>query len=172
MPLAAPPEGALPQGGEEAPGPAPGAEALLPQARRLAGQGELERARQLCEAALARERLDAEAHLLLAEICQEQGETGPALEALRTAIYLAPDSVPAHFLLGGILLREGEHARGRRTMETVVRLLEPAPPGEVVPGSDGLTAGRLLEAARAHLELQAMDGRGDGRGARKPEEVR
>ncbi|MBI2179060.1 MAG: tetratricopeptide repeat protein [Candidatus Tectomicrobia bacterium] len=172
IPPAAPLESVLPGNEEKAPEPAPGTETLLQQGRSLAGRGELEKARRLCEAALAQERLDAEANLLLAEICLEQGEIAAALEALRTAIYLAPDSVPAHFLLGGILLREGDHKRGRRAMETVARLLEPAPPGEVVPGSDGLTAGRLLETARAHLDLQAMDGRGDARRAWKPEEVR
>jgi len=165
-------QGALSEEKEETPEPAPGAETLLQQARQLAGRGELEKARQLCGAALAQERLNAEAYLLLAEICQEQGEISAALEALRTAIYLAPDSVPAHFLLGGLLLRQGDHRQGRRAMETVVRLLEPAPCDEVVPGSDGLTARRLLETARACLELQAMDGQGGARRVPRRERVR
>ena len=157
---------------EEAPEPAPKTETLLQEARNLAGRGELEKARQLCGAALAQERLNAEAYLLLAEICQEQGEISSALEALRTAIYLTPDSVPAHFLLGGLLLRQGDHRQGRRAMETVVRLLEPVPHDEVVPGCDGLTARRLQEAARAHLELQAMDGQNGTQRVSQRERVR
>jgi chemotaxis protein methyltransferase CheR len=102
--------------------------------------------------ALARDRLDPEAHLLLAAICQERGEIPAAIEALRRAIYLAPDSTPAHFLLGSLLLRQGEEKRGRRSMETVVSLLSPLPRDEAVLGSDGLTAGRVLETARAYLE--------------------
>lgn len=127
----------------------------LERARALADQGKLEEARQLCEAALARDQLDPETHFLFAAICQERGEIPAALEALRRAIYLAPDFAPAHFLLGSLLLREGRRRRGRRCMETVVHLLSSVPPDERVPGSDGLVAGRLLETARAYLEWRS-----------------
>ena len=83
------------------------------------------------------------------------GDGPSARQALRRAIYLAPDSAPAHFMLGSLLLRQREPKRGRRSMETVVSLLAPMPPDAVVPGGDGLTAGRLLEAARAYLESRA-----------------
>ena len=124
----------------------------LERARALADQGKLNEARRLCEAALERHRLDPEAHLLLAAICQERGEIPAALEALRRALYLAPDSAPAHFLLGSLLHREGKRSRGRRSMETVVTLLDSVPRDEPLPGGCGLTAGRLLETARAYLE--------------------
>lgn len=126
----------------------------LERAQALADQGKLDEARELCEAALARDRLDPEAQLLLAAICQERGEIPAAIEALRRAIYLVPDSAPAHFLLGNLLLRQGQRKRGRRSMETVVSLLSPVPRDEPVAGSDGLTAGRLLETARAYLEAR------------------
>ena len=129
----------------------PDQESYLQRARVLADQGNLEAARRLCEAALSRDRLDPEAHLLLAAILQERGELQAALEALRRAIYLAPDSAPAHFLMGSLLLREGKRKRGRQSMETVVHLLNSVPRDQPVPGSDGLTAGRLLETARAYL---------------------
>ncbi len=135
------------------PSPVASPSTLFQHARTLADQGDLERARELCEAVIARDRLDPEAHFLLASICQERGEIPAALEALRRAIYLAPDSAPAHFLLGSLLLRQGQEKRGRRCMETVVSLLSSIPRDEAVAGSDGLTAGRLLETARAYLEL-------------------
>jgi chemotaxis protein methyltransferase CheR len=125
---------------------------LLQRARTLADQGCLEPARDLCEAVLAQDRLDAAAHLLLAAIHHERGGILEALEALRRAIYLEPDCVPAHFLLGGLLFQQGESQRARRSMETVINLLHTAPRDDVVPSSDGLTAGRLLEMARASLE--------------------
>ncbi|HEV8661515.1 MAG TPA: tetratricopeptide repeat protein, partial [Candidatus Methylomirabilis sp.] len=127
---------------------------LLRRARTLADRGDLEQARHLCQAAVGRDRLNPEAHFLLAAICQEQGEVSAALEALRRAIYLAPEFAPAHFLQGSLLLRQAKRMQGQRSMETVVRLLRPAPPDEPVPGSDGLTAGRLLEMARAYLEVR------------------
>ncbi|MDE2058111.1 MAG: tetratricopeptide repeat protein [candidate division NC10 bacterium] len=125
----------------------------LQRAQALADQGKLEAARELCEAALVQDRLDPGAHLLLAAVCHERGEIPLALEALRRAIYLAPDSAAAHFLLGSLLLRQGQRKRGRRSMETVVSLLNSVPREEAVAGGDGLTAGRLLETARAYLEM-------------------
>ncbi|MBI5411309.1 MAG: tetratricopeptide repeat protein [Nitrospirae bacterium] len=134
-------------------------EAVIRRARSSADQGNLDEARRLCEAAAARDRLNSEAHLLLAEICQEQGDIPAAMEALRRAIYLAPDLTPAHFLLGSLLFRRGERKRGLRSMETVVCLLSSAPCDEAVPGSDGLTAGRLLEMAQAYMEMGMGDER-------------
>lgn len=126
----------------------------LQRARVLADQGKLEEAVRLCESVLARDRLDHEAYFLLAAIAQERGEIPAALGALRRVVYLAPSFAAAHFILGGILLRQGQHKQGVRSMETVVRLLNPLPCDEEVPGSDGLTAGRLLDTARAYLEIR------------------
>jgi chemotaxis protein methyltransferase CheR len=126
----------------------------LQPVRILADQGHLEQARRLCETLLAQDRLNPDAFLLLAAICQEQGEIPAALEALRRVIYLAPNSAAAHFMRGCLLLRQGDRKQGRLSLEAVVNLLRSAAPDEAVPGSDGLTAGRLLETARAYLEMQ------------------
>jgi chemotaxis protein methyltransferase CheR len=131
---------------------APEAVAPLQRARALADQGDLNGARGLCEAVLAEERLDPEAHLLLAAICQELGDVSAALEALRRAIYLAPDSPLAHFLAGTLRFRQGDERAARRALTTAVDLLGRLARDEAVPGADGMTAGRLLETARLHLE--------------------
>jgi len=126
----------------------------LKSVRVLADQGHLEQARCLCETVLAQDRLNPEVFLLHAAICQEQGDLPAAIEAVRRAIYLAPDSAAAHFMLGCLLLRQGDRQRGRRSLEAVEALLRSASPDETVPGSDGLTAGRLLETAQTYLEMQ------------------
>lgn len=126
----------------------------LQSVRVLADQGHLEEARRLCETVLAQDRLNPEVSLLHAAICQEQGDIHAAIEATRQAIYLAPDSAAAHFMLGCLLLRQGDRQRGRRSLEAVEALLRSASPDDTVPGSDGLTAGRLLETAQAYLEVQ------------------
>jgi chemotaxis protein methyltransferase CheR len=132
--------------------PSPDPQVLLQRARALADQGDLHAASRLCEAMLTRDRLDPEAYILLAAIRQEGGDIPAALEALRRVTYLAPNSAPAHFLLGSLLLRQGQHLPGQRAMETAVHLLRSVPCHEVLAGSDGLTAGRLLESAQAYLE--------------------
>ena len=126
----------------------------LQSVRVLADQGHLEQSRRLCETLLTQDRLNADATLLLAAICQEQGEIPAAIEALRRTIYLAPNSTAAHFMLGCLLLRQGDGKRGRLSLEAVVNQLHSVSPDEAVPGSDGLMAGRLLETARAYLEMQ------------------
>jgi chemotaxis protein methyltransferase CheR len=113
----------------------------------------------LCEAALAQDRLDPKAHLLLAAICHEQGGIPPALEALRRVIYLEPDSASAHFLMGSLLVQQGERTRARRYLTTAVRLLRSVPHDETVPGGEGLTAGRLLETAQMCLDMINDEGR-------------
>jgi chemotaxis protein methyltransferase CheR len=123
----------------------------LAAARALADQGKLESARLVCEAVLARDRLEPDAHLLLAAICQELGDIPAAVDGLRRAVYLAPDSAPAHFLLGALLLRGGARRRGRKCLETAFRLLESVPSEQALDGAGGLTAGRLKETARAYL---------------------
>ncbi len=127
-------------------------ETNLHTVRILADQGHLVEARRLCDTLVARDRLNPESALLLAAICQEQGEIPAAIDALRRAVYLAPNSAAAHFMLGCLLVRQGDGKRGRQSLEAVVALLGSASPDEAVPGSDGLTAGRLLETARAYLE--------------------
>ncbi len=126
----------------------------LQSVRVLANQGHLEQARRLCETVLAQERLNPEVSLLHAAICQEQGDIHAAIEAVGRAIYLDPDSAAAHFMLGCLLLRQGDRQRGRRSLEAVEALLRSASPDETVAGSDGLTAGRLLETAQTYLEMQ------------------
>ncbi len=152
------------------PEPPPDRATLLQDARALADRGRLEEARRLCEAALRKDRLDPDAHLLLAAIYQELGDLAAALAALRRALYLAPDSAPGHFLLGSLLLRRGERKQGRRSMEAVVTLLSAVSFDEPLPGGDGFTAGRLLDAARGYLAVThqpSAHARVEGKGPRQ-----
>lgn len=157
--LARPPREAVQVAPEPRPTPPAEPRELLRRARELADAGELDEARRLCEIATTRDRLDADAHLLLAAIAQERGDIPGALEALRRTIYLAPDSAAAHFLLGSLLYRTGDHPRASRSMATVVRLLDQVPADHVVLATDGLNAGRLLAAARVYLEPAGAKGK-------------
>jgi chemotaxis protein methyltransferase CheR len=126
--------------------------AALPRARAEADRGRLEAARALCGEALRDDPLDADAHVLLAAVEEERGDHEAAIAALRRAIYAAPESPAAHFRLGGLLVRSGAGEAGRRSLATAATLLGAEAPEALVPGGDGLTAGRLLAAARAQLE--------------------
>jgi chemotaxis protein methyltransferase CheR len=95
---------------------------ILRQARDLADRGHLEEARGRCEAVLSADRLNAEAALLLAEICSDIGDDAAAHAAARIAVYVAPSSPQAHFLLAGALLRLGKPDRATKAMTTARRL--------------------------------------------------
>jgi chemotaxis protein methyltransferase CheR len=140
--------------GEDVADPAP----LLERARLLADQGHLEEARRLWDAALAKDRLNPRAYLLLAAIQQEQGEISDALDALRRAIYLAPDAVMPHFLRGCLLLRQGRRGLGMQCLKTAMHLLSRLPREAVVPDGDGLTAGHLMELAQEYAAIGPVRG--------------
>ncbi len=129
--------------------------ASIADARALADQGRLEEAQRLCEAMIARDRLDPEPYLLLAAIHQERDDVPAALKVLRQAVYLAPDAATAHLLRGALLRRcKDKRREARRALETAVRLLGRLPPDAPVDGAGGVTARRLLGTARAYLELR------------------
>lgn len=113
--------------------------------RALANQGALEEALSVSERWIATDRLDAVAHYLSAMVLQELGERTRARAALNSAVYLQPDFTLAHFALGNHARAEARVAEARRHFDNAARLLSGLAAGEVVPESEGLTAGRLRE---------------------------
>jgi chemotaxis protein methyltransferase CheR len=131
--------------------PAPSSKALLgPPAfsllsRALANQGKLTDALAWSERWVAADKLDASAHYLHAMILQELGERTAARRSLQRAIYVQPGFVLAHFALGNCARHGAPSTEANKHFQNALRLLRDRPPNELVPGSDGLTAGRLTE---------------------------
>ncbi|GFO56444.1 protein-glutamate O-methyltransferase [Geomonas sp. Red276] len=113
--------------------------------RALANGGRLDEALAACDAALAGEKLDPALHVMRAEILQEKGEGTEARASLQRALYLDPCLVPAHFALGNLALWSGDVPGACRHFENARRLLDPLPAEAEVPGSEGMSAGRLRE---------------------------
>ncbi|TAJ19230.1 MAG: chemotaxis protein CheR [Rugosibacter sp.] len=120
-------------------------DALCRTAHFCADQGRLAEATAWCEKAIAADKLDPTTHYLLATILQEQGENDRAVQALLHALYLAPDFVLAHFALGNLRLSQGRHREARRHFSNAQALLHTHTQDEILPESEGLTAGRLGE---------------------------
>jgi chemotaxis protein methyltransferase CheR len=114
-------------------------------ARAYANQGQLTEARQWCEQALAADRLNASLHFLLATILQEQDTLDDAVLALKRALYLDQHFVLAHLTLGTLELRQGKCKAAAKHFETVLALPSAYRPDEILPESEGMTAGRLRE---------------------------
>jgi chemotaxis protein methyltransferase CheR len=135
--------------------------------RRLADRGELAEALALCEKAIAENKLDPGMHYLRAIILQEQNSEAEAIASVKRAIYLDADFVLANFVLGNLLVRRGNSRAGKRYFENVLALLGKFGREEILPESDGLTAGRLREIIQATQSVYEDEGRGERNERRK-----
>lgn len=123
-------------------------EAAVLQCRVYANQGKLAEARELLEQAIDGDRLKAGLHYLRAMILQEQGAADEAVVSLKRALYLDQDLVLAHFSLGNLALRQGKMKEARKHFANTLSLLDRYDPADILPESEGLSAGRLGEIMR------------------------
>lgn len=134
---------------------APAAPAGNPEAmaRELANEGRLHEARHYSERWIAADKVDAAAHYLHAMISQELGDREVARRSMQRAIYLDPHLVLGHFALGNLCRNEGKESEAGRHFSNALRLLSESTPEEILPESEGLTAGRLKEIITALMAL-------------------
>lgn len=114
-------------------------------ARVLANEGKLAGALAKCNQCIAADPLDPEAHYLRAVILLECEDYAGARRSLQTALYLDPRFVLAHFTLGNLANEQGEIGAADKHFANALDLLKNLQPPELLPASDGLTAGRLAE---------------------------
>ena len=133
------------------------------KARACADGGSLAEAIEWCEKAIAADKLNPAHYYLLAAIEQERGQSETAERSLGRALYLEPDFALAHFALGNLCLSGGRRREARRHFGNALTLLRVCPADALLPESDGLSAGRLVEIItsvlaslpRAHKEPAA-----------------
>ncbi|HZW86531.1 MAG TPA: CheR family methyltransferase [Gallionella sp.] len=134
-----------------------GCEASARMARSCADQGNLDEALEWCEKAIVTDKLNPAHHYLLATILQEQGQHEIAAQSLGRVLYLEPRFVLAHFSLGNLHQSQGHYREAQRHFENVLLLLRTHLPQEILPETDGLTAGRLAEIVASLLEILPQD---------------
>lgn len=118
-------------------------------ARACADAGRLAEASAWCEKAIAADKLNPGHYYLLATIEQERGQNEAAERSFGRALYLAPDFVLAHFALGNLCLSGARQREARRHFGNALSLLRAGPAEALLPESDGLSAGRLVEIIAA-----------------------
>jgi chemotaxis protein methyltransferase CheR len=114
-------------------------------ARAYANQGKLAEARQWCEKALAVDKLKASIHYLHASILQEQGAVDDAIRSLQRTLYLDQNFVLAHLALGTLARRQGKLRESGKHVENALAILSAYRQDEILPETEGITAGRLRE---------------------------
>lgn len=128
---------------------ADGEAALL--ARTYADQGRLADAIHWCNRAIAADKLNAKWPYLLASILHERGQTEEAVAALKRTLYLEQDHVMAHFALGSLLLQQGRRGESLRYFGNALAILGGYQQEQVLPESEGITAGRLIEIVKSTM---------------------
>ena len=114
-------------------------------ARHYANMGMLPEAVEHCNRAISRDKLDPSLHYLLASILQEQGQVEEAVKSLKRVLYLDHNFVLAHFALGNLSVLHGKRKDASKHFKNASDILNKAGKETILPGSGGLTVGRLAE---------------------------
>jgi chemotaxis protein methyltransferase CheR len=125
--------------------PAQNSEAISLQTRALANQGQHADALASSKQWIALDKMDSTAHYVHAMILQEMGDRRAARASLHRAVYLQPAFALAHFVLGNLARAEARSAQARKHFANALHLLRCWPPDALLPESDGMSAGRLVE---------------------------
>lgn len=120
-------------------------EAIILISKTMANQGQLDDALSWCEKALVLAKLNPEVHHLHAVILFEMGKTEAAVTALKRVLYLDSDFIMAYFMLGNIFQQTAKNGESTKFFNNALQLLTRYQPDDVLPRSDGLTAGHLKE---------------------------
>jgi len=123
-------------------------------AKAYANRGELKHALNWCEKALDQDKLNPVFHHLHAVILQEQGEHEKAITALRRALYLNPDFVLPYFMLGNLQRQQGKLVEAEKHFENALNILGSYDQEDILPESEGMTAGRMRELIRVSMNRE------------------
>ncbi|TAN62173.1 chemotaxis protein CheR [bacterium] len=118
-------------------------------ARAYANKGLLDAAQKWSARAARGDKLNPVYHYLNAAILEETGRTDEAVAALKRVIYIDNGFTLAHFSLGRLMHKRGNATAARRHFRNALNLLKRLSPDDIVPESEGMTAGRLSEIISA-----------------------
>ncbi len=115
------------------------------KARDCANRGQFGEAIEWCQKTIAADKMNPARYYLLAAIQQEQGQLEAAAQSLNRALYLDSGFVLADFALGNLRLSQGKRREAERHFANALATLRSHPHDEILPESEGMTAGRLVE---------------------------
>jgi len=119
-------------------------EVMMLKIKSLASLGQLTEARQAGEELLSQDSADVRSYYLMASICLDENDPAQAETMLKRALYLDPNHLMSHFLLGNLYNRQGKKQLSERHFRNARTILASYDQNQIVPESEGLTAGRIL----------------------------
>ena len=131
---------------------------VYPLIDRVALAGNAPRALALVDKALAKDKDDAQAHALRAEILRQMGRQDEFIAALRDALAADPLYLPARLELGVALAQRGDKAEAQKEMEAVLRQNPLHPRAHFNYGALMTELGRWQEARVHFARALELDG--------------
>jgi len=116
---------------------------LLAQIKVNTGNNEI--AEKLCLDAIKLDKINIEAHYLLATIYSEQERMSDAIKSLQKTLFLDPNFVLGHFLLANIYLNNGDKSVSCKHFENAIKSLKKYNKNEIINEFDGLTVQNLTK---------------------------
>lgn len=117
---------------------------LLGQA--YANLGNWQEAEKWCRQAMEHNKLVLDAYYTLALVLQHQGKLDLAIENMKKVIYIDHNYILGHYGLATLYYESNQLRQAQKSLENAFRLLQDKPDEGTVPGSQGITAGRLRSA--------------------------
>jgi chemotaxis protein methyltransferase CheR len=114
-------------------------------ARAYANQGKFTDSLKWCDKAIVLEKMNPAFHYLRALILNEQGLVEEAVLSLKRVLYLEKNFVLAHFILGNLSKQQGKIKEANKHFRNTLSLLHSYAKEDILPESEGITAGRLSE---------------------------
>jgi chemotaxis protein methyltransferase CheR len=124
-------------------------------ARAYCDRGDLPDALTWIDRAIELDRLNHCAYFTRATILEALGRIQESLKALRQALFLEPEFVVAEFYMASLLLRLGKLQESRKRFLGALSLLAQYNDDDLVPESEGITAGRLSQIIKSLLKETA-----------------
>lgn len=118
-----------------------------------------ERAAAVAADAIARHPSSTSLRYLHSLLMVALAKDDEAQDELRRLIYLDRSLAVVHFTLATLLQRRGDLGRARRMFENAYRICAAQAPSEIVPLSEGTSAGALAASAKAQIARLASAGR-------------
>jgi chemotaxis protein methyltransferase CheR len=103
-------------------------------------------AERWCKQAITLDRLAIEAYYTLALVYQHKGELDLAIDMMKKVVYIDRNSVLGHYGLADLYRARGRLPQALKSLDNARRLLSARPEQDLVPGSGGITVGRLHQA--------------------------
>jgi chemotaxis protein methyltransferase CheR len=114
-------------------------------ARAYSNEGNLTAALNWIEKAIMHDKLNQALYFVRATILQALDNMPEAISSLRKALFLDPNFVVAEFHLATLLQQTGKAPEAEKRFQNALKLLKKFGRDEIVPESDGITAGRLSQ---------------------------